>query len=81
MSELVSMLSVLPCSNSTIKQAYLLDTNDLEDAVLYQIAFENNLDYFVTSDKKDFKKLSFALLLVVNGKELLKLTHIAANQS
>lgn len=72
-SELVSMLTVLPCSNSTIKQAYLLDTNDLEDAVLYQLAFENNLDYFITSDKKDFKKLSSVLLPVVTGKELLDL--------
>lgn len=73
MSELVCMLTVLPCTNNSIKQAYLLPTTDLEDAVLYQLAFENNVNYFVTSDKKDFKKLSSILLPVVTGKDVLKL--------
>lgn len=73
MDELVSMLFVLPCTNNTIRQAYRLPTTDLEDAVLYQLAFENNLDYFITSDKKDFKKLSSVLLPVITSKSLMKI--------
>ena len=73
MDELVSMLFVLPCTNNTIRQAYRLPTTDLEDAVLYQLAFENNVDYFITSDKKDFKKLSSILLPVITAKELVKI--------
>ncbi len=73
MDELISMFTVLPCSNTTIHKAYRLPTNDLEDAVLYQLALENKLDYFITEDKKGFKKLSSPLLPVLNGIELLKL--------
>ena len=74
MDELVSMLTVLPCTNATIHKAYRLQTNDLEDAVLYQLALENKSDYFITSDKKDFKKLSSVLMPVITSAELLKLT-------
>lgn len=73
MDELISMFTVLPCSNTTIHKAYRLPTNDLKDAVLYQLALENKLDYFITEDKKGFKKLSSPLLPVLSGIELLKL--------
>src|SRR4051812_20096458 len=46
MNELIEIIAVLPCSNLTIHHAYNRVKNDLEDAVLYQLAFENNLDYF-----------------------------------
>ena len=64
---------VLPCNNNTVHQAYLNAKNDLEDAVLYQIALENKMEYFVTSDIKDYKKIQHPLLPVVTAKQLLKI--------
>jgi len=72
-NELIGILNVLPCSNSTIHNAYLRAKNDLEDAVLYQLALEHNLDYFVTSDISDYKKIASASLPVVTSAELIKL--------
>jgi len=71
--ELVAMLVVLPCTNKTIHTAYMLPTNDLEDAVLYQIALENKLDFFITFDKAAYKKLTSVMLPVITAKEFLKM--------
>ena len=68
---MLSSVTVLPCSNATILSAYRVAKNDLEDAVLYQIALENKMDYFVTSDIKDYKKIANASLPVVTAKQML----------
>lgn len=73
MNELVGMLVVLPCTNKTIQAAYTLPTNDLEDAVLCQLALEHKLDYFITFDKAAYKKLTSSLLPVITAKEFLKI--------
>jgi predicted nucleic acid-binding protein len=73
MNELAGILFILPCSNKTIQAACLLPTNDLEDAVLYQLALENRLDYFITHDKPSYKKLSTPILPVLTARELLKI--------
>ena len=72
MDEFVSMLEILPCTNNIIHKAYKKTGIDLEDAVLYEIALENNLDYFLTNDIKDFKKISNRSLPVVNYKQLFQ---------
>lgn len=72
-SGILSSATVLPCSNDTIISAYHNAKNDLEDAVLYQIALENKMDYFVTSDVKDYKKIEHPLLPVVTAKQVLKI--------
>lgn len=73
LTEILSFMQVLPCSNETVISAYHNAKSDLEDAVLYQIALENKLDYFVTSDVKDYKKIEHPLLPVVTAKKLLGL--------
>ena len=73
-NDLSGILFVLPCSNKTIQAACLLPMNDLEDAVLYQLALENKLDYFLTHDKGAYKKLTTPILPVVTAKEFLKLS-------
>lgn len=73
MIELNTFIKVLPCSNIIIGNAYKSNANDLEDAVLYQIASEGKADYFITSNKKDFKKIASASLPVVSTKEILEL--------
>lgn len=73
LNDLLSFLDILPCSNALYRRALLLNANDLEDAVLYQLALESRLDYFVTSNKKDFKNMVSPLLPVVSAKEMMKL--------
>lgn len=68
-----TQIIILPCSNKIIHNAYKRVQNDLEDAVLYQLALENSLDYFVTSDVKDFKKIVSASLPVISSPALIKL--------
>jgi predicted nucleic acid-binding protein len=68
-----SQLTILPCSNLIIHNAYKRAKNDLEDAVLYQLALENKLDYFTTSDINDFKKIASASLPIITSSELIKL--------
>jgi predicted nucleic acid-binding protein len=72
-ADLLSVISLLPCSTETYLQSLKLSGNDIEDASLYQLAIENRLDYFVTEDKKDFKKISSHGLPVVSSKEFLNI--------
>ena len=46
--------------------------DDLEDALLYQIALENKIDYYITNDLTVIKKLSNSILPILKPKELLK---------
>ena len=74
-NDLVSFITVLPCTNNTIHHAYHNAKNDLEDAVSYQIALENGMDYFVTNDIKDFKKIIKPQLPVLTAKEMMNIIH------
>ena len=66
-----TQISLLPSSNSIIKTALLNNPKDIEDAILYQTAMENNLNYFITSNKKDFKQIEKRKLPVISAKEFL----------
>lgn len=46
---------------------------DFEDALLYEIALHHQIDYFVTSNIKDFKKIQQASLPVIRARELNKI--------
>ncbi|MGI4805443.1 MAG: type II toxin-antitoxin system VapC family toxin [Janthinobacterium lividum] len=71
--DLLMLIKVLPCTNTVVKEAYTNAKNDLEDAVLYQIALEHKIDYFLTNNNKDFQKLANEDLPVVSAKQLLEL--------
>ncbi len=73
MSDLLLLIKVLPCTNPIVREAYKNAKNDLEDAVLYQIALNNKMDYFITSDNKDFEKLADKSLPIFSAKKLLEL--------
>lgn len=72
-NDLVSFITVLPCTNNTIKHACYNAKNDLEDAVLYQVAIENEMDYFITGNIKDFKRIVQPSLPVVTAKEMISI--------
>jgi predicted nucleic acid-binding protein len=73
MIEMLTLVKILPCTNTIAKGAYTIAQNDLEDAVLYQLAFDNKMDYFITSDLKDLKKISHPSLPIINAKKMVEL--------
>lgn len=70
--QLCEFITVLPCTSKTIINSRKPFKADFEDSILYEIALENNLDYFLTNDIKDFKKISNRSLPVVNYKQLFQ---------
>jgi predicted nucleic acid-binding protein len=72
LDEMLHFVQILQSNNNTFHRAYLLENNDLEDSVLYQIALENEIDYFITSDVGLSKKLHSKKLPVINAGNLLK---------
>jgi predicted nucleic acid-binding protein len=73
LTELLSLIDILPCTKKIFLDGLMLPGNDIEDAVLYQLSSENNLDYFITENKKDFKKFLQPSLPVISTKEFLNI--------
>jgi predicted nucleic acid-binding protein len=66
-------LIILSCNNQHVLSALQKQPPDFEDALLYQIALHHQMNYFVTSNTKDFKKIQQANLPVIRAKELNKI--------
>lgn len=73
LSRLLSFVSILKCDNKIYITGLYLPGNDIEDLILYQIALEHKMDYFISSDKKGFSKTAGDLLPVASTAELLSL--------
>jgi predicted nucleic acid-binding protein len=73
MTDLISFIKVLPCSTIIIEEAYKNAKNDLEDAVLYQIALSGKMDYFITHDRKHLKKIEQRSLPIISSKEMIEI--------
>lgn len=71
-SILLDFLQVLPCSTKICRKALQSNFPDMEDSVLYHIALDHSLDYFITNDK-GVKKLSVTGLPVISAKEFLNI--------
>ena len=54
--QLESIVSLLPVSPAMVSAALRSGTGDLEDAVQYQCALENKVDFLVTRNVKDYPK-------------------------
>jgi hypothetical protein len=72
LTDFLNLVDLLPCSVHTYLNSLKSEGNDIEEALLYQIAKENRLDYFTTEDKKDFKGFSLPALPVISAREFLK---------
>lgn len=53
-SSLLDKYAMLPCRVSDVSQALSCNFSDLEDAMQYVCALDNNCDLIITRDKKDF---------------------------
>ncbi|HEY5392774.1 MAG TPA: PIN domain-containing protein [Hanamia sp.] len=64
---------LLPCAANNINDATGKLPPDFEDGLLYEIALHHQLDYFITSNTKDFKTIQNAMLPVINAKGFNKI--------
>ena len=72
-SDLNKKINLIPCFPSVVNKSLLADPPDFEDTLLYEIALHHQLDYFITSNTKDFKSIKNSMLPVMNAKEFYKI--------
>jgi predicted nucleic acid-binding protein len=70
--ELLTFVEVIPVSKLIYVDGIKRSENDIEDSILYTAALHAKLDYFVTNNHADFKKISVPLLPVISANELLQ---------
>ena len=66
-------INFLPCFRSLPDKSLLKDPPDFEDSLLYEIALHHQLDYFITSNTKDFKSIQNNMVQVINAKGFNKI--------
>lgn len=66
-------INFLSCFPSLPDKSLQKDPPDFEDALLYEIALYHQMDYFITSNIKDFKTIQNNTLPVINAKEFNKI--------
>lgn len=66
-------INLLSCTKTQAAIAAQQDPPDFEDALLYEIALHHQMDYFVTSNTKDFKKIQQVNLPVIRAREFNKI--------
>lgn len=64
---------VLSCERNNITETIRKLPPDFEDGLLYEIALHHQLDYFITSNTKDFKSIQKPMLPVINAKAFNKI--------
>jgi predicted nucleic acid-binding protein len=73
---ILSNFGILPCSNLIFLQSLNLDFDDIEDAVIYSLAINNKLDYFITNDKQALRKLSTQKLPIITTNDFLMMMNV-----
>ena len=73
MGNLNRQIILLACTAQYIKNTASMLPPDFEDALLYEIALHHQMDYFITSNIKDFRSIQRADLPVMNAKNFNKL--------
>lgn len=72
-SNLIKKIKFLPCHSSLPDKSLQSDPSDFEDGLLYEIALHHQLDYFITSNTKDFKRIQKTMLPVISAKAFNKI--------
>jgi|SRR6185312_16418163 predicted nucleic acid-binding protein len=67
---------LLSCVQNNISDAAGKLPPDFEDGLLYEIALHHELDYLITSNTKDFKRIQKPTLKVLTAKEFNKILAI-----
>jgi predicted nucleic acid-binding protein len=70
---LLAFVEIIPCNNKRFMESLMIDFDDIEDTVIYNLALNSKLDFFITNDKLAIKKLSTLVLPVVSTRDFLNL--------
>jgi predicted nucleic acid-binding protein len=68
-ADLNKKINLLPCFASLVNKSLLNNPSDFEDALLYEIAINHQMDYFITSNIKDFRSIRNIVAPVLNAKD------------
>jgi predicted nucleic acid-binding protein len=71
LNRLLKIVKVFCIKKASIQAALTGNYKDKEDAILYFGAVENDMDYFITRNTKDFKSVLQKQLPVVTAKQFL----------
>ena len=71
-TDLLDYADILPCTDAICRKAIQFHFPDLEDAVLYQLALEHEVNYFITNDNAALKKMALPQVPVITGDDFLK---------
>lgn len=71
-TDLLDYVDVLPCTDAICRKAIQFHFPDLEDAILYQLTLEHEVDYFITNDNAALKKMALPQVPVITADEFLK---------
>lgn len=72
-SQLNTNLQLLSCYPFLVTKSLIKNPSDFEDGLLYEIALHHELDYFITSNIKDFKSIQQSNLPVLNARQFNKI--------
>jgi predicted nucleic acid-binding protein len=75
-NDLLKLVTVIECTNSIVQNAIIKNETDIEDAILYELANNQKLNYFITNDKQALKKLASKKLPIVSTKEFLRILKV-----
>lgn len=76
LSDLLKLITIIECTNSIVQNALLKNEPDVEDAILYELALTEKLDYFITNDKQALKKPANKKLPIITTKGFLVLMNV-----
>ena len=77
LTDLLKLITIIECSNSIIENALVKkETDDVEDAILYELALNKKLDYFITNDKQALKKGATKKLPIITTKDFLIMMNV-----
>ncbi len=71
--EMLELFTLLPCNERSCKEALNSNIPDIEDSVLYHVALNHKMDYFITNDKTDFKNINQKILPVITSPQFISL--------
>lgn len=74
LQKLKLLVKILTVDEKIIHLALASQFKDFEDAIQYYVAKENNIDYLLTRNKKDYKKASISIMTAEEYLDFYKST-------
>ena len=69
--ELINILNIIELNKNDIVKALNFNIKDFEDAIQYQCAIKNKVDYLVTRNEKDYENCNS--VKIINPKNFLQI--------